>query len=96
MLRDDYLQMITNNEIITTALKPKDDAMLALIENNIRLAKSAKYDKDLSEEDRDKMPQFCISKAVSFLESKGLDTAEAFEIVTLITVGVKVQDNLHK
>lgn len=96
MKRDDYLQLITNNELIQRALKPKDDAMFALIENNVRLARIAKYDNDLNEEDRDKMPQFCISKAIHYLETKGLEFEEALEIVSLVAVGINVQDNLHK
>lgn len=96
MKKDEYLQLLTNNEIIQAVLEPKENAMFALVENNIRLAKSAKYDKDLSEEDRTKMAEFCISKSVQFFERKGLNFEEAFNLVTLLTVGIKVQEGLQK
>ena len=94
MRRDDYLQLMTNNELIQSSLKPKEDAMLALLENNLRLSRIARYDSDLGEE-KDKMEHFIISKSIDFLENKGLSFEEAADTLTLLAVGIVFQDKLN-
>ena len=94
MRRDDYLQLMTNNELIQRSLKPKEDAMMALLENNLRLSRIAKYDSDLGE-DKDKMEHFIISKSIDFLENKGLSFEEAADTLKLLAVGIVFQDKLN-
>ena len=94
MKKEGYLEMMTNSEIIQMELKPKDNAMMALLENNLRLSLLAKHDDDLSEE-KEKMMRFIVHKSMDFLVDKGLTEDEAGEILTILTVSIALQDKLN-
>lgn len=93
MRKDDYIQLLTNNEIIQMELKPNGSALLALLENNLRLAGMATKDEDLGEE-KDKMSSFCIHKSLEFLENKGFKSEEANETLEYLVMNITIQKKL--
>ena len=95
MKKDDYLQILTNNEIINLELKLESNALMALLENNLRLAGIATQDNELGEE-KDKMASFILKKTLELLENKGVEFEEATNILELLMAYIHIEKKLFK